>query len=68
MNIEDAPTQSPELTWFKSSHSGAAGGECIEIAASPSTVHVRDSKDKAGAVLSFTADEWAAFVKFAAQH
>ena len=56
------------LTWRKSSYSGSEGGQCVEVAASSGTVHVRDSKDKTGPVLSFTADEWAAFVKFAAQH
>ncbi len=53
------------LAWFKSSHSGTSGGECVEVAVTPGTVHVRDSKDQRGPVLSFTADEWAAFVGFA---
>ena len=52
--------------WRKSSHSGAEGGECVEVAACPGTVHVRDSKDTAGPILSFGADEWAAFLEFAA--
>ncbi len=30
--------------------------------------HVRDSKDKAGPVVSLTPDAWAEFVGFAAQH
>ncbi|MEU9541533.1 DUF397 domain-containing protein [Streptomyces mirabilis] len=57
---------SPELTWFKSSYSGAEGGECLEIAAASRIVHVRDSKEPARAQLAFLPSEWAAFVDFAA--
>lgn len=72
-----------ELTWFKSSHSGAEGGDCleaavewrkssysgavgncVEVADCPGTVHVRDSKDTGGPVLSFGTGAWAAFVEF----
>ncbi|MDW4897046.1 DUF397 domain-containing protein, partial [Streptomyces californicus] len=34
----------PELTWIKSSYSTNDGPECVEVAAAPTTVHVRDSK------------------------
>ncbi|MDX3074774.1 DUF397 domain-containing protein [Streptomyces sp. MI02-7b] len=54
------------LAWFKSSHSGGEGGECVEVAVAPGTVHVRDSKDPDGPALHFTSAEWAAFVGFAA--
>lgn len=54
------------MDWCKSSYSGALGGDCVEIAACPDTVHVRDSKDTTGPILTFTSDEWAAFVGFAA--
>jgi len=47
--------------WRKSSYSGGNGGGCVEIAASPGQVLVRDSKDREGPVLSFSPDEWAAF-------
>lgn len=56
-----------ELMWFKSSHSGGNGGECVEVAVSPGAVHVRDSKDKDGPSLSFTPDQWADFVEYAAR-
>ena len=36
------------LSWHKSSHSSNESAECVEIAASPGTVHVRDSKDPEG--------------------
>ncbi|MDI9886868.1 DUF397 domain-containing protein [Streptomyces sp. HNM0645] len=39
--------------WRKSSHSGGEGGACVEIAACPTTVHVRDSKNTDGPMLAF---------------
>ncbi|MFG2565206.1 DUF397 domain-containing protein [Streptomyces sp. NPDC048567] len=53
------------LAWFTSSYSGAEGGQCIEVAASPGTVHVRDSKDMAGPVLHLSPNAWAGFVGLA---
>ncbi|MEW2495989.1 DUF397 domain-containing protein [Streptomyces nodosus] len=35
---------SEPLTWFKSSYSDSQGGACVEVAASPRSIHVRDSK------------------------
>ncbi|BDM67776.1 toxin [Streptomyces nigrescens] len=55
------------LSWHKSSYSGDSSGDCIEIAACPTTVHIRDSKDKDGPQLSVPALAWAAFVSYAAQ-
>jgi Domain of unknown function (DUF397) len=50
----------PKLAWHKSSFS--TGGNCVEVAVTASgTVLVRDSKNPHGAVLAFTAAEWAAF-------
>jgi hypothetical protein len=54
-----------ELAWFKSSYSDGSGGECIEVAAGPATVHVRDSKDQRGPTLAFSPAAWAAFVSYA---
>ncbi|GAA3376372.1 hypothetical protein GCM10020367_47810 [Streptomyces sannanensis] len=53
------------LQWIKSSHSSNDGPECVEVAATPGTVHVRDSKDKEGAKLAFAEDTWASFVAYA---
>lgn len=53
--------------WFKSSYSAGNGGECVEVASCVDTVHVRDSKNKAGPTLSLTPSGWSAFVDFAAQ-
>ncbi|MEV0692671.1 DUF397 domain-containing protein [Streptomyces sp. NPDC050388] len=57
-----------DLTWFKSSYSsGAETDSCIEIATSPSTVHVRDSKDVEGGRLDFSPAAWADFVPYAVE-
>ncbi|MFG2830631.1 DUF397 domain-containing protein [Streptomyces sp. NPDC048434] len=55
------------LSWRKSSYSGPEGDSCIEVAASPTTLHIRDSKDKAGPQLTVPAAAWAAFVTYAAR-
>ncbi|MGP4000319.1 DUF397 domain-containing protein [Streptomyces sp. 8N706] len=60
------PSSSSELTWTKSSHSSNEGPECVEVAAIPDTVLVRDSKDKTGPRLTFTPQAWAAFISYAA--
>jgi Domain of unknown function (DUF397) len=49
-------------TWRKSSKSGGNGGSCIEAGiASPGRVLVRDTTDRDGEVLSFTAESWRVF-------
>ncbi|MFD8339786.1 DUF397 domain-containing protein [Streptomyces malaysiensis] len=50
------------LSWFKSSYSSSEGGMCVEVAATPDTVHVRDSKDRHGAQLAFSIRQWDAFI------
>lgn len=57
-----------ELDWFKSSYSdGSEGDSCIEVAATPGTVHVRDSKDVSGPRIALTPQAWAGFVTYASQ-
>lgn len=34
--------------WRKSSYSGGEGGSCVEVADTPGTVAVRDTKNRAG--------------------
>jgi hypothetical protein len=55
------------LSWHKSSYSGSSGDSCVEIATCPTTVHIRDSKDKDGPQLAVPADAWAAFVGYAVE-
>ncbi|MGA5067949.1 DUF397 domain-containing protein [Streptomyces exfoliatus] len=53
------------LAWFKSSYSGAEGGDCIEVATGDDAVHVRDSKDVARPALRVSPQAWAGFVGLA---
>ncbi|MFI7084760.1 DUF397 domain-containing protein [Streptomyces anulatus] len=50
------------LHWFKSSYSDGDGGACVEVAAHPAAVHVRDSKVTDGPVLTVEPAAWSAFV------
>ncbi|MGW4322696.1 DUF397 domain-containing protein [Streptomyces sp. NPDC004684] len=55
------------LEWFKSSYSTTDGPECVEVAHTPRTVHVRDSKDTRRPHLAFAPEGWAAFLPYAAE-
>ncbi|MGY1501174.1 DUF397 domain-containing protein [Streptomyces sp. QTS52] len=57
----------PNLAWFKSSYSGSQGDDCVEVATCPGTIHIRDSKDKAGPQLALSPTTWAGFVAYAAR-
>ncbi|WP_336110340.1 DUF397 domain-containing protein [Streptomyces sp. PTD9-10] len=57
----------PTLTWFKSSYSSNDGPECVEVAITPATIHIRDSKNKQGARLTVTGPTWTEFLTFAAR-
>ena len=47
-------------SWRTSSYSDANGGNCVEVT-SGNGVNVRDSTDRAGVNLSFSAQAWQAF-------
>ncbi|MEU5294957.1 DUF397 domain-containing protein [Streptomyces umbrinus] len=59
---------STDLNWFKSSYSSGQGGECVEIAiaqtapATPTTIHIRDSKTPTAPMLTVTPTTWSAFL------
>ncbi|WP_328887722.1 DUF397 domain-containing protein [Streptomyces sp. NBC_00316] len=57
---------STDLNWFKSSYSGDQGGDCVEVATRPRTVHVRDSKDLTVPALALSRAAWTAFLGYAA--
>ncbi|GGT88568.1 DUF397 domain-containing protein [Streptomyces lateritius] len=58
----------PEPEWFKSSYSSGTDGEsCVEVATTPATIHVRDSKDVEGPHLAFAPGAWAGFVSYASE-
>ncbi len=57
-----------ELVWFKSSYSsGNDGNSCVELALTPGTVHVRDSKTTDGPRLALAPAAWADFVPYASE-
>jgi hypothetical protein len=50
------------LDWTKSSYSGSQGGNCVEAAADGrGAILVRDTQDRAGALLTFEASPWRQF-------
>ncbi|WP_042169002.1 DUF397 domain-containing protein [Streptomyces sp. NBRC 110035] len=63
MNTEQSQDQS--LHWFRSSYSGGAGGECVEVAALPASVRVRDSKDAGRGTFTVAPATWAGFIAHA---
>ncbi|MYW68751.1 DUF397 domain-containing protein [Streptomyces sp. SID8379] len=57
-----------ELAWFKSSYSdGGSEPDCVEIAHTPGTVHIRDSKNTQVHHLSLSGAAWADFVTYATE-
>lgn len=52
-------------TWRKSSYSSAQGGTCIEVAAAPTAILIRDTKQEplgnARTVLRVTPEAWTSF-------
>ena len=49
-------------TWRKSTHSGANGANCVEVGTATACVVVRDTTDRAGAVLTVPAGSWRALL------
>jgi len=48
-------------SWRKSTYSDGNGGACVEVA-SADGVAVRDTTDRDGATLAFSAGAWASFI------
>ncbi|MGW1953438.1 DUF397 domain-containing protein [Streptomyces sp. NPDC001920] len=51
----------PTLRWQKSSYS-AEGSNCVEIATTPITIHIRDSKNPTGPHLTLRPTAWTDFL------
>ncbi|WP_405391249.1 DUF397 domain-containing protein [Streptomyces sp. NBC_01102] len=61
--------EATELEWLRSSYSSSGdGNDCVELAATPGTVHVRDSKNAPGPRLRFAPTAWEAFLAYAAEN
>lgn len=54
---------SSELHWFKSSHSGGSGTECVECARTESGMLIRDSKLLKGAAVHVRPGTWRMFLQ-----
>jgi hypothetical protein len=50
-----------DLDWRKASYSNGSGN-CVEIADTARAVVVRDTTDRDGGTLTFTADAWQSFL------
>jgi hypothetical protein len=58
-----SPGSLTRAIWRKSSRSSPTSNNCVEVARNlPGLVAVRDSKDPDGEALTFSSDEWRAFV------
>ncbi|MER7779736.1 DUF397 domain-containing protein [Streptomyces sp. NPDC096191] len=62
MKSSESSAVASGLAWFKSSYSGAEGGQCVEVAADTGVVHIRDSKAMAGPVIRVSREAWAGFL------
>ncbi|MDX3645671.1 DUF397 domain-containing protein [Streptomyces sp. MB09-02B] len=68
MSVTPPAGHAVELKWVKSSYSTDDGPACVEVAATPDTIHIRDSKHVQGPHLAFAPQQWATFVSYAADH
>ncbi|CAM5457894.1 DUF397 domain-containing protein [Streptomyces aurantiogriseus] len=55
-----------QLHWFKSSYSDSSEpGDCVEVATTSATVHIRDSKNPGHGMLTVSPGAWADFLTYA---
>lgn len=47
--------------WRVSSYSSGASGNCVEVGRSDALILIRDTKDRAGVILSVPPSAWSAF-------
>ncbi|MBJ6619331.1 MULTISPECIES: DUF397 domain-containing protein [Streptomyces] len=63
MSPKDTSGHLADLAWFKSSYSDTSNpSDCVEVAITPATIHVRDSKRPDGPRLTVPPASWTAFV------
>ncbi|MFG2139200.1 DUF397 domain-containing protein [Streptomyces sp. NPDC048650] len=67
MTLKPSGGHCSALAWIKSSYSTGDGPDCVEVAATPDTIHIRDSKDPDGPQLTFTPTSWAGFLPYATE-
>ncbi|MDV7216906.1 DUF397 domain-containing protein [Streptomyces prunicolor] len=56
--------------WFKSSYSSSSEGDsCVEVATTPGTTHIRDTKHNTqGPRLTFSPTTWTDFIPYASNN
>jgi hypothetical protein len=55
----------PELHWFKSSYSSSSEpGDCVEVAHTPATIHIRDSKTPGTPHVTVVSATWESFLAY----
>jgi Domain of unknown function (DUF397)/Domain of unknown function (DUF5753) len=60
--LAEVDAEDPRCAEWRVSTYSANGSTCVEVARNlPGIVAVRDSKDRQGAALTFTAEQWRAF-------
>ena len=62
MSLKSGAEERPTLVWVKSSYSTNDGPQCVEVAASPGLVHIRDSTRVPGPRVAVAPAAWSAFV------
>lgn len=60
-----ADSEQTYIIWRKSTTSG--GSNCVEVAFADESVLLRNSRDPLGSVLSFSRQEWVAFLEGASK-
>ncbi|WP_081240106.1 DUF397 domain-containing protein [Streptomyces viridosporus] len=68
MTLKPSDGADGKLEWIKSSHSSDDGPSCVEVATTPATILVRDSKNPNGPRLALAPTTWTAFLPYASGH
>ncbi|MGV9250427.1 DUF397 domain-containing protein [Streptomyces sp. NPDC003697] len=65
MTLETPAGTDAGVKWIRSSYSTSDGPDCVEVAAAPGRVLVRDSKHPDGPRLALAPSTWATFLPYA---
>ncbi|MEU5542695.1 DUF397 domain-containing protein [Streptomyces sioyaensis] len=66
MTLKPTAGNASELVWIKSSYSDSSNGhDCVEVAPTPDTIRIRDSKNPHGPQLRVHPTAWADFLTYA---
>ncbi|GAA3495978.1 DUF397 domain-containing protein [Streptomyces prasinosporus] len=68
MSLKPTDGADGTLEWIKSTYSSDDGPSCVEVAAAPAHILVRDSKNPQGPHLTLAPTTWATFLPYASGH